>query len=91
MPDFVRLPLTQGPERLRNGDGRALHPAQKPERLLEILISASSSPGDLVLDPFIGAGTAAVVAERLGRDWIGIESNPVYIEAAQNRIRATRR
>ena len=91
MPDFVRLPLTQGPERLRNGDGRALHPAQKPERLLEILISASSNPGDLVLDPFIGAGTAAVVAERLGRDWIGIESNPVYIEAAQNRIQATRR
>lgn len=91
MPDFVRLPLTQGAERLRNGDGRALHPAQKPERLLEILVSASSNPGDLVLDPFLGTGTTAVAALRLGRDWIGIESDPIYVEAAKSRIRAARR
>lgn len=87
MPDFVELPLVQGGERLKDpSSGRALHPAQKPEKLLEIIIAAASNPGDLVLDPFLGTGTTAVVAERLDRLWIGIESEPRYLEAAERRI-----
>jgi site-specific DNA-methyltransferase (adenine-specific)/modification methylase len=86
--DFVELPIVQGQERLRREDGRALHPTQKPERLLEIVITASSDPGDIVLDPFVGTGTTAVVAQRLRRRWIGIEKNPVYYEAAGRRLQS---
>lgn len=86
MPDFIELPLVQGGERLRGKDGRALHPSQKPEKLLEIFITAASAPGDLVLDPFMGTGTTAVVAERLGREWVGIESSPEFVEMANARI-----
>jgi len=86
--DFVELPVVQGRERLRREDGRALHPTQKPERLLEIIITASSDSEDIVLDPFVGTGTTAVVAQRLGRQWIGIEKNPVYYEAACKRLQS---
>lgn len=86
--DFIEMPIVQGKERLRRADGRALHPTQKPERLLEIIITASSDSGDIVLDPFIGTGTTAIVAHRLGRRWIGIEKNPIYYEAALKRIQA---
>ena len=49
------------------------YPTQKPEALLERIISVSSNPGDIVLDPFCGCGTATVAAHRLGRQWIGID------------------
>ena len=85
--DFIELALVQGKERLRGDKGRALHPTQKPEKLLEIIITASSDPGDIVLDPFFGTGTTGVVAKRLNRRWIGIEINEKYIEAAWKRIK----
>lgn len=62
------------------------HPAQKPERLIERLILASSNRGDVVLDPFLGSGTAAVVARRLGRSFIGIECNEDYCRLAMKRL-----
>jgi modification methylase len=77
-----------GPERLRDAAGRRLHPTQKPEELLTRIIAASSRPGDLVLDPFLGSGTTAVIAQRLHRNWIGIEREPVYYRAAKKRIKA---
>ncbi len=87
MPDFIALPSVQGKERLHDTDtGRGLHPTQKPEKLLTIFITAGSNSGDIVLDPFMGSGTTAVVAERLGRRWVGIESNSVYVKAAKERI-----
>ncbi len=52
---------------------RVGYPTQKPLALLERIIKASSNPGDLVLDPFAGCATACVAAERLGRQWIGID------------------
>ena len=85
--DFIELPIVQGKERLRGEDGRALHPTQKPVKLLELIILASSNKGDLVLDPFFGSGTTGYVAQRLKRDWIGIELSEKYIEAAQNRLK----
>ncbi len=84
--DFVDLPSVQGAERIRRADGRALHPTQKPERLLRIIITASSDPDDIVLDPFLGTGTTVAVAHQLGRRWIGIEKDPMYYEIAQKRI-----
>jgi site-specific DNA-methyltransferase (adenine-specific) len=55
------------------GVERLGYPTQKPEALLDRIIQASSNPGDVVLDPFCGCGTAVVSAQRLGRSWIGID------------------
>jgi modification methylase len=83
------LPLCTGPERLRNQHGLKLHPTQKPEALLHRILLASTSPGDIVLDPFLGTGTTGAVAKRLHRHFIGIERHPAYAEAAIGRIRHT--
>lgn len=84
------LPLCTGAERLRNQHGLKLHPTQKPEALLHRVLLASTGPGDVILDPFIGTGTTAVVAKRLHRNFVGIERHPAYAEAAIGRIRHTR-
>jgi len=86
MRDFIELPIVQGKERLKNAIGRAAHPTQKPERLLEIIIKASSNENDIVLDPFMGSGTTGVVAKKFNRKWIGIEINEDYIKLAKGRI-----
>lgn len=62
------------------------HPTQKPEKLLAKLILASSSPGDLVLDPFGGSGSTAVTAKKLNRHFISIEQNPQYCVWGQIRL-----
>jgi modification methylase len=82
------LPLCTGEERLKAGDGKKLHPTQKPEALLARVILAASQPGDLVLDPFSGTGTTAAVAKRLGRRFLGIERDANYAEAARARLEA---
>ena len=82
------LPLCAGAERLKNDAGRKTHPTQKPEALLARVLLAASNPGDLVLDPFLGSGTTAAVARKLGRFFIGIERDPSYAAAARKRIAA---
>jgi len=82
------LPLCTGEERLKDGNGRKLHPTQKPEALLARVILSASRPDDLVLDPFNGSGTTGAVAKRLRRRFIGIEREPAYAEAARKRIAA---
>lgn len=62
------------------------HPTQKPEKLIAKLILASSNPGDMVLDPFLGSGTTAVVAKKLGRNFTGIEQNQTYCCWALKRL-----
>jgi len=62
------------------------HPTQKPEKLIAKLILASSRPGDLVLDPFLGSGTSSVVARKLGRRYIGIEKDLLYCLYAERRL-----
>jgi site-specific DNA-methyltransferase (adenine-specific) len=68
---------------------REAHPTQKPEALMERIIRASSNPGDLILDPFVGSGTTCRVAQVLGRNWLGIDINPEYINMSQRRIGST--
>ena len=80
------IPLCTGPERLRSAEGRKLHPTQKPEALLHRVLLASSKPGDVVLDPFMGSGTTGAVAKQLGRVFIGIERESEYAKAARRRI-----
>ena len=82
------LPICTGGERLRR-NGEKAHPTQKPEALLHRVILASTNPGDLVLDPFFGTGTTGAVAKRLGRDFIGIDAEPSYVELARKRIALT--
>lgn len=62
------------------------HPTQKPEKLLAKIILASTSPGDMILDPFAGAGTTAVTAKKLGRNFVAIESDEQYCLLAQKRL-----
>ena len=62
------------------------HPTQKPEQVVERVILASSNPGDVVLDPFMGSGTTAVVARRLSRRYIGFEINEEYVRLAMKRL-----
>ncbi len=63
------------------------YPTQKPLALLERIISASSNPGDVVLDPFCGCATACVAAEKLGRRWVGIDISPKAVELVNMRLR----
>ena len=62
------------------------YPTQKPEALLERIIRASSNEGDIVLDPFVGGGTTVAVANRLGRQWIGIDQSAQAVRVSENRI-----
>jgi site-specific DNA-methyltransferase (adenine-specific) len=66
------------------------HPTQKSEKLIAKLVLASSNPGDLVWDPFLGSGTTAVVAEKLGRRYWGIEQDQEYCLLALRRLEMAR-
>jgi modification methylase len=82
------LPICTGAERLKDQNGRKAHPTQKPEALLARVILSASKAGDLILDPFFGAGTTGAVAKRLRRDYLGLERETTYAQAAAARINA---
>ncbi len=69
------------------GDEDVGYPTQKPLALLERIIKASSDEDDVVLDPFAGCATACVAAERLGRQWVGIDLSPKAVELVQYRLK----
>jgi site-specific DNA-methyltransferase (adenine-specific) len=70
-----------------NGMGeKTPHPTQNPEEVLRKLVLVASNPGDVVLDPFSGSGTTAVVAEQLGRRWLACDNELQYNEWAIRRI-----
>ena len=77
--DDISIPYWSMPE-------NTAHPTQKPEKLLAKLILASSNPGDIVLDPFLGSGSTSVTAKKLGRHYVGIEINEQYCVWAEKRI-----
>ncbi|MDR3239906.1 MAG: hypothetical protein LBT44_07465 [Clostridiales bacterium] len=62
------------------------YPTQKPEALMERIINASSNAGDIVLDPFMGGGTTLAVADKLGRQWIGIDQSPMAVKVTEFRL-----
>jgi modification methylase len=82
------FPICTGAERLKDENGDKVHPTQKPEALLARIMMATSKPGDVVLDPFFGSGTTGAVAKLLGRNYVGIEREQKYIDAASARIAA---
>ncbi len=83
------LPICNGKERLKK-NGKKIHSTQKPESLLHRIILATTNKGDLICDPFIGTGTSAVVAKKLGRKYFGIEKDKKYFGAANKRINQTK-
>ena len=77
--DDISIPYWSMPE-------NTPHPTQKPEKLLAKLILASSNPGDVILDPFLGSGTTSVTAKKLNRHYIGIEQNEQYCVWCEKRL-----
>ena len=73
------------PSKLEKKYGR--HPTQKPLALIERALLASTSPGDIVMDPFAGTATTGVAALRCSRNFIGSEIDPAYVEIALKRLR----
>ena len=82
------LPICNGKERLKK-DGKKIHSTQKPEALLHRIILATTNKGDSIFDPFLGTGTTAVVAKKLGRKYFGVEKDKKYFQAAKKRINET--
>lgn len=83
--DVIEIPTTC------NGmNEKTKHPTQKPEELVRKFVLSSSSRGDIVVDPFLGSGTTLVVAEQLGRKWLGCDIVPNYLEWAIKRIENTK-
>jgi len=80
------ISLCTGNERLKDKNGNKLHSSQKPEKLLYKLLISATKPKDIILDPFFGTGTTGAVAKEIGRNYIGIEKEKVYVEAAEKRI-----
>ena len=74
-----------------NFEERTTHPAQYPERLIERIIGCSTNENDVVLDPFIGSGTTAVVAKKMNRNYIGYEIIQEYIDISNQRINNCKR
>ena len=83
------LPICNGNERLKE-KGKKVHSTQKPESLLHRILLASTNKNDLVLDPFLGSGTTAVVAKKLGRIFYGIEKEKSYFDATNKRLKNTK-
>ena len=75
-----------GNERLKNKKGKKIHNTQKPEKLLQKIILSSSNIEDTILDPFFGTGTTGAMAKKMGRNYIGIEREQIYIKVAKKRI-----
>ncbi|WP_211161650.1 DNA-methyltransferase [Flavobacterium solisilvae] len=80
--DVWKISLVSG-----NSLERTEHPAQYPEELIERIIKAGTNPDDLVLDPFMGSGTTAVVAKKLGRNYVGYETEEDFIKIAEKRLK----
>lgn len=84
--DVWEFALCQGKERIKGKNGKAAHPTQKPEALFERLVEMGSNENDLVLDPFMGIGTTAVVCEKLNRNWIGFDNSKDYVKLSEKRL-----
>ncbi|WP_420143870.1 site-specific DNA-methyltransferase [Sphingobium sp.] len=83
----IQSVITDIPPLNSQAQERLGYPTQKPRALLERIISASSNPGDIILDPFCGCGTAVDAAQKLGRRWVGIDITHLAIGLIEKRLR----
>ena len=84
------IPICSGKERLRENNNQRSHPTQKPEALMYRIILSSTNKGDIILDPFLGSGTTAVITKKLQRNFIGIEQDKEYVSLAKKRLKQTK-
>ena len=82
------LPICSGSERIKK-NGKKVHSTQKPESLLYRVLLASTNKGDFVFDPFLGTGTTAITAKKMGRNYFGIEKEKKYFKIAKQRLEKT--
>jgi modification methylase len=78
--------ICQGSERLKKEDGTKAHSTQKPFALMEQIVLAATSPGDVVLEPFAGTATFCAASKTYGRHFIGIDNELTYVDLAQERL-----
>jgi len=80
------LPICSGSERIKKNK-KKIHSTQKPESLLHRVLLASTNKDDFVFDPFLGTGTTAAVAKKMGRNYFGIEKEKKYFRTAEERLK----
>ena len=86
MHNFIESGICMGKERIKDANGKNLHPTQKPIAVLKKIIEISSNENDVVLDCFNGVGSTGEAALMLNRRYIGIEIDKVYAEASIKRL-----
>lgn len=86
MHNFIETGICMGNERIKDAEGKSLHPTQKPLAVLEKIIKIASNENDIVLDCFSGVGSTGEAALKLNRKHIGIEIDNTYINAAYKRL-----
>jgi site-specific DNA-methyltransferase (adenine-specific) len=77
--------------RIKHKRDRDAHPCQLPEKLMERIIRLTTRPGDLVFDPFCGAGTTAIAARKLGRDFVMVDLDAHYVRITKEKLAAMER
>ena len=86
MHNFIESGICMGKERIKNNEGKNLHPTQKPLAVLEKIIKIASNENDVVLDCFNGVGSTGEAALKLNRRYLGIEIDSMYMEATKKRL-----
>lgn len=87
MHNFIENSICMGSERVKNKDGKSLHPTQKPVAILEKIVKIASNENDLVLDCFNGVGSTGVASLKNNRRYIGIEIDKTYMDATEQRLK----
>lgn len=87
MHNFIESGICMGSERLKDKNGKNLHPTQKPVSILEKIVKIASNENDIVLDCFNGVGSTGVAALKNNRRYIGIEIDNAYMQATEQRLR----
>ncbi len=87
MHNFIENSICMGSERVKNKDGKSLHPTQKPVAILEKIVKIASNENDLVLDCFNGVGSTGVASLKNNRRYLGIEIDKTYMDATEQRLK----
>jgi DNA modification methylase len=85
-PNYKKVPIVGGHQRLKDAEGNTLHPTQKPIDIIRLFVDYYSEPNDVICDPFMGTGTTVVASIMAGRQYLGVENNETYFTAAIERI-----
>ena len=87
MHNFIESGICMGKERVKDDNGKSLHPTQKPVSILKKIINIASNENDIVLDCFNGVGSTGEAALCQNRKYIGIEIDNIYVEATKKRLK----